>query len=151
MKLVSSPTRPDRIYFRTRLDPNVNGIDVCTACSPASVRKNPGVLPTDLAAAPLFSFSLFTYLLAYYFIFLADGYMLFLSLALSRVRTVMCFAPHVFCDLVSPSCWVLIWSQMCLVISPLIVCVFKVSPFSLRLSVFECLPFLYSLDVLPCC
>ncbi len=36
------------------------------------------------------------------------------------------FAPHVFCDLVSPSCWLLIWFQVCLVISPLIVCVFKV-------------------------
>ncbi len=52
---------PDRIYFRTRLDPNVNGIDVCTACSSASARKNPGVLLTDLATAPLLSFSLFTY------------------------------------------------------------------------------------------
>ncbi len=38
----------------------------------------------------------------------------------------VCFAPHVFCDLVSPSCWLLIWFQVCLVISPLIVCVFKV-------------------------
>ncbi len=36
------------------------------------------------------------------------------------------FAPHVFCDLVSPSCWLLIWFQVCLVISPLIVCVFKI-------------------------
>ncbi len=45
----------------------------------------------------------------------------------SCVRTVLCFfAPHVFCDLVSPSCWLLIWLQVCLVISPLIVCVFKV-------------------------
>ncbi len=43
--------RPDRIYFRTRLDPNVNSIGVCTACR---------LLP-DLAAASLLSFSLFTY------------------------------------------------------------------------------------------
>ncbi len=32
------------------------------------------------------------------------------------------FAP---CDPVSPSCWLLIWFQVYLVISPLIVCVFK--------------------------
>ncbi len=68
-KINPTRDRPDEI--RPESDPTgpVNGIDVCTACSPASVRKNPGVLLlTDLAAAPLLSFSLFTYLLAYYFI-----------------------------------------------------------------------------------
>ncbi len=70
---------------------------------------------------------------------------------LSRVRTVFVFfAPHVFCDLVSPSCWLLIWFQVCLVISLLIVCVFKVQSIQFVLSVFECLPYLCSLDVLPC-
>ncbi len=68
MKLDPSLTRPDLIYFRTQLDPNVNGIDVCTACSPASVRKNPVVL----LIWPLLriTFIPFIYLLAYYFIFL---------------------------------------------------------------------------------
>ncbi len=58
MKLDPSPTRPDRIYFRTRLDPNVNGID--HSLQPRiGPEKSRG--PADLAAAPLLSFSLFTY------------------------------------------------------------------------------------------
>ncbi len=40
--------------FRTRLDPNVNSIDVGTACNPAdSQDKNHVVLLNDLTAAPL--------------------------------------------------------------------------------------------------
>ncbi len=66
---------------------------------------------------------------------------------LSRVRTVLCFAPHVFCDLVSPSCWLLIWSQVCLVISPLIVCVFKVK--SIQFAFVGL--WVYTLPVLPWC
>ncbi len=70
------------------------------------------------------------------------------TVQLSRVRTVLCFfAPHVFCDLVSPSCWLLIWFQVCLVISPLIVCVFKVQSIQF---VFVGL-WVSSLPVLPWC
>ncbi len=47
---------------------------MCIACSPASVRKDPGVLLNDLTPAPLLLLKLFTYLLAYYFIFLPVGW-----------------------------------------------------------------------------
>ncbi len=68
MKLVPSPTRPH--LFSNPTGPERKRHWRVHSLQPRIGPEKSQVLTTDLAAAPLLSFSLFTYLLAYYFIFL---------------------------------------------------------------------------------